>query len=409
MSLGNIISDVFNGTVVGQAIQDAKERRLNSDVERKYKQAQLEDALAQAEQRRRSVTPVGTLSNLPSPEEENAAKQSFMDKINQAKTTAGTGQEPNLSAPPAAPTVPFISQREEFAKRYPNLNPNLNLGENVQAATVYKSTNPNTVDVLDANGNKIGEAPKGSIPVKPQAGPKVPILKSKAIEILKAGGTLPENYVTVDDIGGEGKTNTAKSRIIEQFNKNPAIIKANQSLDAAKTIEDLVNSGNPIAAAAVPTYAARMSGEVGNLSEPDKAPFGGSQAVLEKLQASLQQMSTGQLSEDNKNFILGLTDLIKNRAQDNIKNHAKQFALQYGKQGTFGKPEEIYSMLNPDMPNFNPENNGAATPINPPHPSQVNPAKKYAGPLEVKKDVAAGKLSKADAANILKTQFGFTQ
>lgn len=125
------------------------------------------------------------------------------------------------------------------------------------------------------------------------------------------------------------RKDAAITAVINNFNADPSVKKSQQSVDASNTIRDLAVSGNPIAAAAIPTYSARMSGEVGNLSEADKRPFGGSRAILARIDQALTQAATGGISNDNKQFVLNLTDIIQKRAQENIGSLAKKRAQQH--------------------------------------------------------------------------------
>lgn len=140
------------------------------------------------------------------------------------------------------------------------------------------------------------------------------------------------------------------SEIVSRFNSDASIKKSQQSLDSAGDIKDLALSGNPIAAGAIPTYAARMSGEVGNLSEADKAPFGGSRAIMQRIDAAMNEWSTGQLSDSNKEFIVGLTDIIEKRANEKMDALAKIRAKQYSKigNGIYGSEQDILRILRPE-------------------------------------------------------------
>jgi hypothetical protein len=93
-----------------------------------------------------------------------------------------------------------------------------------------------------------------------------------------------------------------------------------------------------------------VSGEVGALTEPDKAPFGGTRAILERLEQSLKQMADGTLTEDNRNFIIGLTGIMEKRATEKMSNLAKGWAKKYSK--SLRIPEaELYDRF---IPNFEP-------------------------------------------------------
>lgn len=141
-----------------------------------------------------------------------------------------------------------------------------------------------------------------------------------------------------------------KMDLVTKFNADPGVRKIEQSIDAANTIRELANSGNPIAANAIPTYMARASGEVGNLSEADKAPFGGSRAILERLQAAFSQASTGQMTEDNRRFVNGLTDLMEKRAQENKGRRAELWDTQYSQVMRDIPKGSIKGWLSPVMP-----------------------------------------------------------
>lgn len=138
-----------------------------------------------------------------------------------------------------------------------------------------------------------------------------------------------------------------KADVVSKFNSDKNVTKYQASIDAANQIEELANSGNPIGAAAVPTFAARMAGEVGALTEADKAPFGGSRAIVSRMDQALQQMSDGKLTDENRKFIIGLSGLIKNRAKANRTGLAKNRAKQYSSAYEDMQEGEVYEMLDP--------------------------------------------------------------
>lgn len=148
----------------------------------------------------------------------------------------------------------------------------------------------------------------------------------------------------------EIRRDSAINQMVQQFKQDKRVTKAYQSIDASQDISELALSGNPIAAAAIPTYSARMSGEVGNLSEPDKKPFGGTRAILGRIEQSLKQMADGTLTEDNRKFMIDLTNIIQKRAYEKIHSEATNTAKQ--KKGLYGlKESDIYDKLyqGPDM------------------------------------------------------------
>ena len=153
--------------------------------------------------------------------------------------------------------------------------------------------------------------------------------------------------------------------IVNAFNNDAMVKKNRQAIDAATTIRDLISSKNPIAANAIPTYMARLSGEVGNLSEPDKKPFGSTQQIDEKLKQITNYWMKGQLTPENANYLNALVDTIERTNVSNMDRTARRMANQYG--AVQGKdPNEIYKTINPDretfmkgVPTINPMNESA--------------------------------------------------
>lgn len=144
---------------------------------------------------------------------------------------------------------------------------------------------------------------------------------------------------------------SAKNALVARFNAEASIKKAQQSIDSANLVRDLAQSGNPIGAAAIPTISARMSFEVGALSEADKAPFGGSRAIFSRLNQALKQMKDGKLTDENRQFIIGLSDLFEKTAHRNMDNLAKQRASQYSRKSNMFNESELYDIFRPSFDN----------------------------------------------------------
>lgn len=137
--------------------------------------------------------------------------------------------------------------------------------------------------------------------------------------------------------------------LVTRFNADPSVKKAQQAIDGANMVRDLALSDNPIAHAAVPTFMARASGEVGALTEADKAPFGGSQAILARLNAAVRQNAAGKLTAENRKFLQDLSDTMERRANSNMDNLARQRSKQYGAASQFNSPQDIFSYLRPGV------------------------------------------------------------
>lgn len=115
-----------------------------------------------------------------------------------------------------------------------------------------------------------------------------------------------------------------EGQIVQNFNKDKVVQKANEQIASADTVQSLVNSDNPIGHAAIPTFMARAAGEVGALTEADKAPFGGTKALTGRIQQVMSDYSSGKLTPENKKFIMDLTGTMKKAASRNIENAAKR-------------------------------------------------------------------------------------
>lgn len=198
--------------------------------------------------------------------------------------------------------------------------------------TFLKMVEPQTVQETvyqkDAQGNTIGTqtriVPKGS---------KFTVVGPQPVPPPKTGTPMSDDR--------------ANLKIVEDFNNNPQVKRQQQSIDGAAAVRDLATSGNPIAAAAIPTYMARASGEVGALSEADKAPFGGTRQILDKLEASFTQLSKGQLTPENQQFLLDLSDIMERNAINNLDRKGREMSKQLAK-ALKRDDRDIFSMLRPN-------------------------------------------------------------
>lgn len=213
---------------------------------------------------------------------------------------------------------------------------------------------------IDLTQSKIGEAKHGSGGMT-----KAQLLAFSSGDPKAIADNFPEGipdqslrfgtaFMNANAQAGERSARRADRRsdesvkLVDRFNADASVKKAQQALDGAANVIALVESGNPIAAAAIPTYMARASGEVGALSEADKAPFGGSRAIFERLEASLTQAASGQMTPENAKFVRDLGTIMSKRANENIDRLARTRAKQYGRANDFLDENEIYRTLRPE-------------------------------------------------------------
>lgn len=149
-----------------------------------------------------------------------------------------------------------------------------------------------------------------------------------------------------DDKAGKESDKFA-THVIDKFNGDKAVQKTAQTEDAANNVLELLSSGNPIAYQSIPTYMARLSGEVGNLSEADKKPFGGSQALNDRFQQAFESAKDGKLTPENIKFVGDLVTKLKGKAVENRENTARRYSDQYGGSRAGVSPEGVFKYLAP--------------------------------------------------------------
>ena len=139
-----------------------------------------------------------------------------------------------------------------------------------------------------------------------------------------------------------------RTRIVEQFNNDPAVRKVEQIDQFSQLIIDVANSDNPVGHASLPTLMARSSGEVGNLSEADKKPFGGSKALDQRIKQVFTELYSGKRTPENARFISDLASAFQRTGLRKRERLARLRSKQYA-SALRGKMSEqdIYEMLAP--------------------------------------------------------------
>lgn len=110
----------------------------------------------------------------------------------------------------------------------------------------------------------------------------------------------------------------------QQF--NTAAKKPIDALNQINVAKEVVSTGNPIGDKSVTNFLARASGEVGALTEADKAPFGGSQALDQKLAQATENMKSGKFTPANRELVKNLLDTFEKVNKANIEKIRQQHA-----------------------------------------------------------------------------------
>lgn len=134
----------------------------------------------------------------------------------------------------------------------------------------------------------------------------------------------------------------------DSFNKDKQVVKAEERMASARTMRDFLLENNPIGAEAAKRFAARASGEVGTLTDQDVSVFGGSRAVLDRLQQAAQELATGTLTENNKKFMSQLADTFEKAGQKDLQDRLNIYAKQ-GTKRTKMSEEEVKETIRPDL------------------------------------------------------------
>lgn len=118
--------------------------------------------------------------------------------------------------------------------------------------------------------------------------------------------------------------NTNLMNLTNRF--NTAVAKSKDRLTAAQNIELLLNAKNPMSDSAVRTQLARLSGEVGPLSDFDVKTWSGDPSILARTQQWLNLASEGKLTEANRAQMREVAVTLRQVAQNRIKSEAKRTA-----------------------------------------------------------------------------------
>ena len=140
-----------------------------------------------------------------------------------------------------------------------------------------------------------------------------------------------------------------KRLMMNDWNKDKLVQDYQKTYDAAITAQEMVDSDNPVAREALKVFMARASGEVGNLAQAEQERFGGSQAILAKLEQAAQRMATGKLSDDNKKFIRDLAKIYERRASANYDSLARARARRNSQTTDLYTEDELYRLYNPKI------------------------------------------------------------
>lgn len=98
--------------------------------------------------------------------------------------------------------------------------------------------------------------------------------------------------------------------------------------------QGLINNDNAIIQGAAPTVLAKAMGEVGALTEADKAPYQGSLAIASRISQFFETNKTGKLTPENRKQLLGLVKQLKTSMNKRKQSNAQLLSSQLSKHAT---------------------------------------------------------------------------
>ena len=96
------------------------------------------------------------------------------------------------------------------------------------------------------------------------------------------------------------------------------LVSGREILKAFRDIQDLVKNRNPIGDTAIQEKLARMLQPVGILTEGDIQRYGGSQALLDRINKMIEKAGTGQLTVPDLKYITTTSQSLARRAAEDI-------------------------------------------------------------------------------------------
>jgi hypothetical protein len=113
------------------------------------------------------------------------------------------------------------------------------------------------------------------------------------------------------------RTVARKRSAVAEYKNNDKYRMGNKAEIAVANAESALDLKNPIADSAILRQLARMSGEVGTMTDQDVNAFGGSQAIESQIEQYIKRKSDGTLTEENRKY---MTDFIKAMKRNSARN-----------------------------------------------------------------------------------------
>lgn len=101
------------------------------------------------------------------------------------------------------------------------------------------------------------------------------------------------------------------------------------ALQASKGIQNILASGKALDGdilRLVQNKFARASGERGAMTEQDVAPYGGRQAVVDRINRQMKMWTSGKINDDDRKFLSGLATMMQKQTESDLGQRTKFFS-----------------------------------------------------------------------------------
>lgn len=131
--------------------------------------------------------------------------------------------------------------------------------------------------------------------------------------------------------------------VVKSYNKDPIVLESQKSIGKAQNAKEMLKLNNPISAAVVKRALARMSGEVGVMTDKDVESFAGSKKWTDQMEQLYQQASRGTLTDTNKKYMLEIIDNMEKIERQKLQERTDVLTKQFG--ASTGKEEKVKSAI----------------------------------------------------------------
>ncbi len=140
----------------------------------------------------------------------------------------------------------------------------------------------------------------------------------------------------IDKAAG-AKSVAGSGKVLQDFQKRFANTyqKVDSSGRAVKNAIKTLQSGSKLTGAAVANALVRAAGDVGNITESERAPFSGAQDVLSQMQRIAEKYSDSTIPPSDRQELMKLARIYESTIDDSLKTYGNMYANQLSEHSSF--------------------------------------------------------------------------